>query len=300
MTGSEIITYLSSIPAMQTAVSAIVGGLITAIFLRHNTETEEFAKIKMGLFKQVIDDLLKNGRMTYSEYFKTKNLLSIARKADEYNSSMPHTDDKRTYDFDWFMRFYEAVGNVSDEEMQNLWAKILAGEVSRPSSYSLRTLEIMRNISKAEAKLFRKIYSCSFKNGDSYYLPRYVNYLKRFDITYDCILELEEIGLINADSSIKLDINVDIEPRALYSNDSIVITIKSNDRMSNVIKIDQFPFTRVGTEIASLMACAIHDQSLLSLARELRDIPGFDVAVYEILSRENGNIIIGNCNLIEK
>ena len=32
-------------------------------------------------------------------------------------------------EFDWIMRFFDAVGNISNEELQRLWGKVLAGEM---------------------------------------------------------------------------------------------------------------------------------------------------------------------------
>ena len=40
------------------------------------------------------------------------------------------------------MRFFDAVGNISEQELHLLWAKILAGELSRKGSFSLRTLDM--------------------------------------------------------------------------------------------------------------------------------------------------------------
>ena len=69
---TEIIAFLSN-GLENSAVGAIAGGLFTAIFLRHNTKTEEFEKIKAGQFKEVADDLLASGKMTYTEYYKANN-----------------------------------------------------------------------------------------------------------------------------------------------------------------------------------------------------------------------------------
>ena len=144
MNGTEIIAFLSDgLETMSSAVGPVAGALFTAIFLRHNTKTDEFEKIKAGQFKEVADDLLMSGKMTYTEYYKANNFLAVAKKADSYYKEHPRTEEQGTYDFDWFVRFFEAVGNVSDETMQNLWAKILAGEIAHPSTFSLKTLDVM-------------------------------------------------------------------------------------------------------------------------------------------------------------
>lgn len=58
MNGTEIIAFLSSgLETMSSAVSPVAGALFAAIFLRRNTKTDEFEKIKAGKFKEVADDL---------------------------------------------------------------------------------------------------------------------------------------------------------------------------------------------------------------------------------------------------
>ena len=62
-------------------------------------------------------------------------------------------------DHDWTARFFNDVQDVSSEEMQRLWAKVLAGEVERPGQFSLRTLDTLRNMSVREARLFAEASS---------------------------------------------------------------------------------------------------------------------------------------------
>jgi hypothetical protein len=63
-------------------------------------------------------------------------------------------------DADWVARFFGVVQDVSAEEMQALWGKILAGEIRHPGRLSLRTLDILRNLTTAEAKVFTSISGC--------------------------------------------------------------------------------------------------------------------------------------------
>lgn len=52
MTGTEIITVLSNnLSTVMSPINLVVGGLLTSIFLRHDTSVTEFEKIKSGQFK---------------------------------------------------------------------------------------------------------------------------------------------------------------------------------------------------------------------------------------------------------
>ena len=57
---------------------------------------------------------------------------------------------------DWLFRWRDHAGSVSSDELQALWGRVLAGEIKTPGSYSLRTLDFLRNLSQAEAQKIEK------------------------------------------------------------------------------------------------------------------------------------------------
>ena len=88
---------------------------------------------------------------------------------------------------------------VSDDEMQRLWAKVLAGEVNKPGSFSKRTLEFPSTLEKDEAHLFTRL--CSFVVSDlGLPTPVILNHdasiYVQLGINYNSLSHLESIGLI--------------------------------------------------------------------------------------------------------
>jgi hypothetical protein len=63
-------------------------------------------------------------------------------------------------DDDWIYRFIDASEDVGNEEMQQIWGKILAGEITSPGSFSYTTLETVKRLRREEADLFTR--ACSF------------------------------------------------------------------------------------------------------------------------------------------
>jgi Protein of unknown function (DUF2806) len=61
---------------------------------------------------------------------------------------------------DWITNFFEKARIISDEQMQQLWSKILAAEANSPRTYSRQTVNILSDLDKADAELFTK--ACSF------------------------------------------------------------------------------------------------------------------------------------------
>lgn len=269
MTGMEIIALLSNSPTAISVVSSVVGGLFTTIFLRRNTSVAEFEKIKNGQFKEVADSLLKAGKMTYVEYYQASNFLEVAKKADKYYSEIHHDNNNANYDFDWFVRFYEAVGNISDEVMQDLWAKLLAGEVAEPSSFSLKTIDVLRNLSKQDAELFSLICSHSVMTRGQNFLPHYDTYLEKHNIYYTDIMKLNEQGLIFNDGTIGFSMSIGQNPNVLFWNNDLVMTIESSDDKNIEIHIKTYPFTKAGQELAVLVSKSVSEENFIELTKEI-------------------------------
>ncbi len=290
MTELEIIELLKgSVGEITTAVGAVAGSLITAIFLRNNTSIKEFEKIKAGRFNEVTEELLSSGKMTYTEFYKAKNFLSIAKKADKY-SSKKISDETQSYDFDWFIRFYETVGNISNNEMQEIWAKILAGEINNPHSFSLKTIDALKNIGKEEAELFASICRSCFVFGDGPFLPFYEAYMDRKQITYSMIMYLSELGLIYNDGTLVKKIPVSNEGMTIILNGDYLLTAKADGGNTKELLIKQFPLTVVGRELATLINGMPDYDDFVSFVKEIKPDSSIKLEIHRIQSI-NGNQI---------
>ena len=97
-----------------------------------------------------------------------------------------------TVDEDWLFRWRDAASLVSSEELQALWGRVLAGEIKSPGSFSLRTLEFLKNISHEEALTIAKLApfviddNCIFRNE---------KLLDSEGITFGFLLKLQNLGI---------------------------------------------------------------------------------------------------------
>ena len=76
-------------------------------------------------------------RALYRELKREINLRAIALLAQKEVISDEEVSDERV-DEQWVTRWVDGAQDVSDEELRTLWAKLLAGEVKKPGSYSLQ------------------------------------------------------------------------------------------------------------------------------------------------------------------
>jgi hypothetical protein len=60
---------------------------------------------------------------------------------------------------DWLNAFESEAVNMSSEQMQRLFGKMLAGEITKPSSYSVRTVKLMGQMDSDVAQMFQKFCS---------------------------------------------------------------------------------------------------------------------------------------------
>ena len=97
--------------------------------------------------------------MQHEHTRRQQNLLSVLAQAREYVGDA-HVNDHEP-DPDWTSRFFSDAQDVSSEGMQALWARILAGEVERPGSTSIRTLGIMKDLDRSIAVDFRRLCTLS-------------------------------------------------------------------------------------------------------------------------------------------
>lgn len=81
---------------------------------------------------------------------------AIARAAEallEYDGEPPQAEP----DPDWLERWRENAGGVSSDKMQDLWAQVLAREVRKPGSLSLRALDLLKNLDSNDAEKIERL-----------------------------------------------------------------------------------------------------------------------------------------------
>lgn len=93
---------------------------------------------------------------------------------------------------DWLYKWRDYASEVSSEELQSLWGKVLAGELKTPGSFSLRTLEFIRNLSKADAELISKVAPYVVEN----LILKVPKFLEPRGIVFNMFLVLQEMGIL--------------------------------------------------------------------------------------------------------
>jgi len=193
-------------------------------------------------------------RLLAKEIRRQNNLDDVVEIAASQLKSSEHITDEPVNE-DWTTRFFDIIQDVSDAEMKDLWGRILAGEIQRPKSFSLKTLELLRNLTKEEAELFVKISPYILgKHGDLFVFEGNDGDLSKYGIPYSEIAKLIEIGLVQPGTFVQkqfvADHTADTQKIILYQKIIILITIPAH---SPKISIPVSILTHTGEELFSLL-----------------------------------------------
>jgi hypothetical protein len=111
---------------------------------------------------------------------------------------------------DWLVNFFDKSRLTSDEEMRQIWAKILAGEANAPGKFSRRTVGFMASLDKKDAEIIRALCRFNwlgfasqptpviFETNSPIYLQNGINWAN--------VVHLEEIGFLTFESFAQITI----------------------------------------------------------------------------------------------
>ncbi len=239
-----------------TKISDAVGGLYKPYQIRRVSKAEADAAIIKEQTHIEINDLQRRAfnRLVSEEAKRQDNIESITEKAIPQLTSSSTPQDM---DNDWIMNFFDKCRIISDEDMQLLWAKILAGEANSPGTYSKRTINSLASLDKADAELFI-VFCCFNWLIDEDLVPFVYNedleldqsIYKKNGIDFDALLHLSSIGLISFESVGYLQTKLKQQIEISYHKTNLRLEFKKPQ--GNELSTGNVLLTSVGKELAQV------------------------------------------------
>lgn len=231
------------------------------------------------------DELLKRtgNRVLFSEMRKQQNIESII--AETYNQLEKEesvTDEPVSQD--WLFQFFDNAGDISDENMQKIWSRILAGEIIKPNTYTLRTLTTLKNITSNEAKLFQEVAPFVIANMKYNYIYADNELLEKYDFTYGKLMVLEDCGLINLNGFVSLDFQSD---ENIICCNTLILIIKGK------IRFKIYSLTESGKQIFNLVKNEIksNEEYFLDICNSVKnENPKIPINAYKIIKINDTSI----------
>jgi Protein of unknown function (DUF2806) len=191
------------------------------------------------------------------------NLDQIASIAmDEAVDDEADEADGEPMDPDWFAQWRNRAQDVSNEQMQNLWAKVLKGQTKSSGTFSIHTMDFLSRMSKNDAELIAKVgnvaidgFGISKNAGDT---------LDSIGLTFERLLYLEDLGILGGVSSGLGGLNISKpissqfqETRAVMYNCNSQVLILHDPKPPGLEEVDMpiYSISVTGRELLKLATC---------------------------------------------
>lgn len=203
-------------------VSNAIGILYEPTRIRREARAEADAAVILAKNKAEIKDIEMRAseRFYNQEIRRQRNIENITKKAVD---ALPERVSKEPLDEDWVYQFFQHCQDIGNDEMQSLWGRLLAGEVTNPGSFSLRTLRLVKEISKEDAHLFTKLCTFVWKDEEQKLFPVildiYNEHISETGLNFSSLLHLDSLGLIKLETITGFALSTDTSELNLFYND---------------------------------------------------------------------------------
>ncbi len=237
-----------------------------------------------------------NYRFQYQQAKKEHNIESVIGKA-ELELGDKTTDSTEEVDEDWYTRFFSIVEDISDEQLQSLWARILAGEILKPRTYTYRFLSVLSNISKNEFEIILKI--APFVSGDII-----INDQKQLiskDISDHEIDILEDMGVLKNGSLQIRGLELESKQGTVFIQSSEFAFVFINNGLSSIHHmIDVIDVTETGKQLFKLANIPLDmDYMKNAFINKFSEFKKLSIFAAEITKRENGQIYVSDKHIFD-
>ena len=157
-------------------------------------------------------------------------------------------------DDDWVTNFFDKSRIVSDSDMQELWARVLAGEANSPGTYSKRTVNFLGDLDKRDAELLSALCSfgwfCRQLHPACYSTPKHQSTMTKV-INFSTLTHLDSIGLVQF-NNISGFIRRHLPRTFIVAYCGQPLTLTMQNEKDNDLPIGRVLLTQVGLELASV------------------------------------------------
>lgn len=218
------------------------------------------------------------------------NIERVVGKAYQELTAVPEVTSDPV-DEDWTTRFFNTVKDISSDDMQRIWGQILAGEIVKPGSYSLKTLDVIRNLNAHYASIFQKISPFVIKMGDMHFIPSESSIMEKYQIKYGDILVLDDIGLTisNPYMSNSIEVLPRDKNRCVYTFERLMQVDNESDKTIS-IPFNFYLLSNAGVELYNTL-CVSPDNNMfddrVDYIFQKYNQSGITISVLEAIDTEN-------------
>ena len=174
---------------------------------------------------------------------------------DITNMALPRIKENAnpdSMDNDWIANFFGKCRIVSDDEMQSLWSRVLAGEANSPGSYSKRTVNFLSDLDTSEADSFTKLCGFGWQIGNIVPLvfDLRAEIYDRNGINFNAVSHLESIGLVQLSVTGFVRRKLSKRITVFYFDKALCLELPLD--AENELDIGTVRLTKIGQELAPI------------------------------------------------
>lgn len=327
--GFNFDTLLALISCIVSVISLFVGSIAynrCNVIKNSFNDKKEFKDESQDLSQRAARDIINNNGITDAQLSTITTALStisnnnFSKAIDEvYTTFRTQTDENMRRitseaeriiresklqisgytKIDWINIYFESAKNSSDPYMQDVWAKVLAMEMTTPGTFSFKTLDVLKNLSSKEYVIFKKLASIQ--------IHRAIvkgNYLNDIGLDWETLLRLKDFGLISLDASqriIKVDTN-DFKYQLIHQ--SHVLVIKNDWNEIAELNIPCYLLTVPAQELLLIVDEQCKDEVSIEIAEAIVQLDSkkkFTISLHKLnFILPNGHFNYQNANLLDK
>ncbi len=199
------------------------------------------------------------------EVKKVANKRKIAERALEFLAESEATpeefDESPELDEDWLNCFEDYAEKASSERLQTHWARVLAGEIRSPRTFSLATLRFLAEVDQDIAELFERETKYWIAGG-FIIKPKKLEGQHLLDLSF-----LEEVGLLqDVNSNLMQDIDGSSKNLIFVPEGNFQLLLKAR----SIISFPVIRISRIGREILSILPPKDHFAVLERLFQNMK------------------------------
>ena len=207
-------------------------------------------------------------RMLSDAIREENNIENVLEAASKELPQIEGVSDEPVDD-DWITRFFTIVKDISNEEMQYVWGKILAGEIASPKSFSLKTLDTLRNMSSTDAQAFQRLLPLIVHHGGVYFISSENEILRKYGSSFSDVLLLDECGLVNSSGTLSLNLQVSQNEKEYVLGTECLIAIQGLKEETVKVSIGIHSLTKAGKELYQILAHSSNEQYMSDFAQQI-------------------------------
>ncbi|MFK8056842.1 MAG: DUF2806 domain-containing protein [Saprospiraceae bacterium] len=240
------------------------------------------ANAKKALIEQDSDfDLVNRAklRLLLQEIKHQENLETIADKSEQYLGSDASEDPVEE---GWRLRFFEHAQNISETDLQEIWAQVLATEITNPSTISKRTLKLLADLSKEEAEAFEIICSLTTERKRIWKISGNDG-LKEYGVDYGMLMQMREAGLVHSSDNLIYTYSI-IAPEigSLFPiGDQYYLVKQEQNPERKKFHFAQIALTDSGAELARVLNAPLNTEYVEALLVQ-REKEGFSLTELQV------------------